>query len=124
MKKIILISTLFLCCLLLNGQDIKSDSIKFTYCELVGSTRLLSNKVTVQIDFGQATKFFSDKRYKDPETGKPVIFNSMIDALNFMGKDKWEFVQAYIVTEGSGTSSQNVYHFLLKKLTSLVDKEK
>ena len=87
----------------------------------MGIGRLLSNKVTVQIDFGQVTRFFSEKRYKDPETGKPVIFKPMIDALNFMGKDKWEFKQAYIVTEGSGTSSQNVYHSLLKKLTSLVD---
>ena len=112
---------MLLFCFYLKGQDIKSDSTKFTYCELVGTGRLLSNKVTVQIDFGQVTKFFSDNRYKDPTTGKPVIFNSMIDALNFMGKDGWEFVQAYIVTEGSGTGSQNVYHFLLKKLTSVVE---
>ncbi|HEY5591672.1 MAG TPA: hypothetical protein VIK55_11715 [Paludibacter sp.] len=124
MKKIILIFVMLLFCFYLKGQDIKSDSTKFTYCELVGTGRLLSNKVTVQIDFGQVTKFFSDNRYKDPTTGKPVIFNSMIDALNFMGKDGWEFVQAYIVTEGSGTGSQNVYHFLLKKLTSVLEKEK
>jgi hypothetical protein len=124
MKKAILSIIIVLICTLSKGQDIKADSTKFTYCELVGTGRLLSNKVTVQIDFGQITKFFSDNRYKDPTTGKPVIFNSMIDALNFMGKDGWEFVQAYIVTEGSGTSSQNVYHFLLKKLTSAVEKEK
>jgi hypothetical protein len=124
MKKIIFSIVFILFYTLSNGQDIKSDSTKFTYCELVGTGRLLSNKVTVQIDFGQVTKFFSDNRYKDPTTGKPVIFNSMIDALNFMGKDGWEFVQAYIVTEGSGTGSQNVYHFLLKKLTSVLEKEK
>ena len=124
MKKIIFSIVFILFYTLSNGQDIKSDSTKFTYCELVGTGRLLSNKVTVQIDFGQVTKFFSDNRYKDPTTGKPVIFNSMIDALNLMGKDGWEFVQAYIVTEGSGTGSQNVYHFLLKKLTSVLEKEK
>lgn len=38
-------------------------------------------------------------------------FNSMIDALNYMGEDGWEFVQAYIVTTGE----INVYHWLLKK---------
>lgn len=122
MRTFILTIGMLMFCLILTGQDIKSDSTKFTYCELVGTGRILSNKVTVQIDFGQVQKFFSDKRYKDPETGKPVVFNSMMDALNFMGKDRWEFVQAYIVTEGSATSSQNVYHFLLKKLTSLVEK--
>jgi hypothetical protein len=83
----------------------------------------LSNKVTVQIDFGQVQKFFSDNRYKDPATGKPFVFNSMIDALNFMGKDGWEFVQAYVVTEGGGTTAQNVYHFLLKKQTLLIEKQ-
>ena len=124
MRTFILTTTMLMFCLLLKGQEIKSDSIKFTYCELVGTGRFLSNKVTVQIDFGQVTKFFSDNRYKDPASGKRVIFNSMIDALNFMGKDGWELVQAYIVTEGSGSSVQSVYHFLLKKLTSLVEKEK
>lgn len=41
-----------------------------------------------------------------------------------MGKDEWEFVQAYIVTLGSGAGSQNIYHFLLKKQTSLIEKDK
>jgi hypothetical protein len=123
MKKLILVFAGFIFCLLLKGQDIKSDSTKFTYCELVGTGKLFSNKVTVEIDFGQSRKFFSDNRYKDPSTGKPVVFNSMIDALNFMGKNYWEFVQAYIITEGSGSTSQNVYHFLLKKRTSLLEKD-
>lgn len=124
MKTFMLTIAMLLFCTLIKGQNIKSDSTKFTYCELVGTAKFLSNKVTVEIDFGQTTKFFSDRRYKDPSTGKPVVFNSMVDALNFMGKDSWEFVQAYIVTIGSSTSSQNVYHFLLKKQTSLLEKEK
>ncbi len=35
----------------------------------------------------------------------------MIDALNYMGEQGWEFVQAYIVT----IDQQNVYHWMLKK---------
>ena len=38
-------------------------------------------------------------------------FNSMVDAMNWMGSMGWEFVQAYVVTVGN----QNVYHWLLKK---------
>ena len=38
-------------------------------------------------------------------------FNSMVDAMNYMGKRNWEFEQAYVVT----TSNQNVYHWLLSK---------
>ena len=124
MKTFFFTTALLIFCFLLKGQDIKSDSTKFTYCELVGTGKLFSTKVTVAIDFGQERKLFSDNRYKDPETGKPYVFNSMIDALNFMGKNRWELVQAYIITEGSGSTTQNVYHFLLKKQTSLIEKEK
>lgn len=105
-------------CLSLKGQDLKSDSTKFTYCEIVGTGKLFSKKVTVEIDFGQETKFFSDNRYKDPATGKPYVFNSMVDALNFMGKNKWEFVQAYTIGDAQ---SGYVYHFLMKKQTALID---
>lgn len=71
----------------------------------------MSTKVPIEISFGQRVKAFDDNRLKDTQTGKPVVFNSMIDALNFMGKQGWEFAQAYIITE----SNQNVYHYLLKK---------
>jgi hypothetical protein len=83
---------------------------KFVYCEIVGTAKILSNKVTIQIDLGQKAKYFEDKRLKD-NSGNPIIFNSMIDALNFMGKQGWDFAQAYTVTIGQS----NVYHYLLKK---------
>jgi hypothetical protein len=120
MKKTILFSLILFSCFLLKGQDVKSDSTKFTYCEIVGTKKLLSTKVTVVIDFGQSTKWFSDNRYKDPATGKPYVFNSMVDALNFMGINRWEFVQAYTIGD-----AQNgyVYHFLLKRQTSSLDNE-
>lgn len=62
MRTLILATTMLMVCFLLKGQDIKSDSTKFTYCELVGIGKLMSNKVTVEIDFGQVQKFFSDNR--------------------------------------------------------------
>lgn len=83
---------------------------KYVYCEIMGREKLLSSKVSVDIDFGQSVSFWMpDRRYKD-EDGKPVTFNSMVDAMNFMGSLGWEFVQAYVVT----VSNQNVYHWLLK----------
>jgi hypothetical protein len=93
---------------------------EYTYSEIVGTEKLLSKKVTVEIDFGQKTtlNFFGTTKglkYIDPATGKPVVFNSMVDAMNFMGKNGWEFIQAFAVTEGSGGLAQNVYHFLLKR---------
>ena len=84
---------------------------KFVYSEIVGTAKFMSTKVTIEISFGQRVKTFNDNRMKDPQTGKAIVFNSMIDALNFMGKQGWEFAQAYIITE----SNVNVYHYLLKK---------
>ncbi|MBT1698361.1 hypothetical protein KK083_15835 [Fulvivirgaceae bacterium PWU4] len=105
----ILFITIFICSpLLLRAQP---DTVKYSYCELIGTARLFSNKVTIDIDFGEAKNVWLDNRVRDEQTGKVRIFNSMVDALNYMGSDGWEFVQAYVVTVGQ----QNVYHWLLKK---------
>ncbi len=106
-------SFLILFCLLflsITASKICAQGTKYSYCELVGTQMFLSNKVMVAIDFGQETKFFQSNVYKDETTGKPKIFNSMVDALNFMGEKGWEFVQAYVVT----TNNQNVYRWLLR----------
>ena len=39
----------------------------------------------------------------------------MVDALNYMALFGWKFEQAYVITESSGMSKQNVYHYLLSK---------
>lgn len=85
------------------------------YCELLGTQGLLTKKVTVSVDFGQQSKLFSNETLVD-EQGKVIVFNSMVDAMNYMGRLGWEFEQAYVVTIGSGTSSSNVYHWLLSKV--------
>ncbi len=72
---------------------------------------MLSKKVDVELDFGQSSKFFQDDRIVDPKTGKPKTFNSMVDALNFMGTLGWEFVQAYVVTSGD----QSIYRWLVRR---------
>jgi hypothetical protein len=94
-------------------NDTPIRDIDVEYVQIVGTTRILSNKLTIEIDFGQENKLFSsdkDTRVKDAN-GKNMIFNSMIDALNFMTKNGYEFVQAYTVV----VSNQNVYHYLLRK---------
>lgn len=109
MKKLLLL--IFLFPALCFAQEAKPTNEM--YAEIVGTSKLFSNKVTVEIDYGQATKFFhADKnRIVDEETGKVKVFNSMVDAMNFMGTMGWEFVQAYVITSGS----TNVYHWLMKK---------
>lgn len=86
----------------------------YKYCEIIGFNKAFSTKMNVRIDFGQATKLFEDKRMRDPKTNDLIVFNSMIDALNFMAKDEWKFIQAYVTVDGVNTVSSEV-HWVLQK---------
>jgi len=117
MKKQFFSLCLFLLCLITamsqTVNDIPIRDIDVEYVQIVGTSRILSTKLTIEIDFGQENKLFSsdkDTRVKDAN-GKNMIFNSMIDALNFMTKNGYEFVQAYALA----ITNQNVYHYLLRK---------
>jgi hypothetical protein len=102
------LSTAF--CQTVNDKPVSEIDVE--YVQIVGTAKLLSQKVNIQIDFGQEDKLFNakDTQVKD-ENGKLMTFNSMIDALNFMSKNGYDFVDAYTTT----ISNQNVYHYLLKK---------
>ncbi len=104
---VIIVASLFLFALSASAQS-------KVYCELLGTQKFLSTKVTVSVDFGQERKFFGDNRMVDAD-GKVQEFNSMVDAMNYMGTLGWEFEQAYVVTVGSGAGASNVYHWLLSK---------
>lgn len=110
MKKVLLLMMVFLP-LALFSQESKGHKV---FCELLGTAKFMSAKINVQVDFGQNP--YKDSRIVD-ENGKTKTFNSMVDAMNFMGSLGWEFEQAYVVTVGS----QNVYHWLLSK--TITDEE-
>ena len=82
------------------------------YCMIVGSKVLLKKKVTVQVDFGQGINGWKPKESMLKNSkGKPIKFESMIDALNYMSSQGWRFVDAYALTVGN----QNVYHWIMSK---------
>lgn len=107
MKKLFTLMMLASCTLVSAQKTCK------VFCELLGHEKLLSNKVTVTVDFGQETSFWrgASDQYLVDDKGKAIKFNSMVDAMNYMGRRGWEFEQAYVVT----VSNQNVYHWLLSK---------
>ena len=109
---IMILNSFYLCSQTVNGVPIAD--INTEYVQIVGTAKLLSQKVSIEIDFGQENKLFNarDTQFRNKD-GKLVIFNSMIDALNFMSENGYDFVDAYTIT----ISSQNVYHYLLKKRT-------
>src|SRR5258705_11684796 len=90
----------------INGYS-QQDSTKVKqYCEVVATARLLSNKVTIDIDYGEERSIWKDHRLRDDE-GKLKKFNSVIDAINYLGKDGWKLVNAFPVSTGNGPM---VYH--------------
>jgi hypothetical protein len=93
-------------------NDIPIKDIDVQYIEIVGTGKIFSTKLTIQIDFGQHDKVFrtKDTQVKDLD-GKLMIFNSMVDAMNFFGTNGYEFEQAYVVT----VSNSNIYHYLMRK---------
>jgi len=106
-------------------KPVSLDTLKgdrFVYAQIVGTGRMLSTKVDVEIDYGQEKKLFNpdDNRIMDEQTGKAKKFNSMVDAMNYMGVLGWEFVQAYVVT----TNGSNVYHWLMKRYVNGIDNPK
>jgi hypothetical protein len=90
----------------------QTDSVQVEqFCQMIASPRLLSNKVTIDIDFGDEKKFWSDTRLRDWE-GKVKKFNTIIDAMNFMGREGWSFINAYPVRNGD----TEIFHFAFRKL--------
>jgi hypothetical protein len=84
------------------------------YALLVGTQKMIGNKVTITIDYGQATTFFENTARTMQvidKDGNATKFNSIIDACNYMSSKGWVYVNAY-----SASSKQGIcYHYLFKK---------
>lgn len=86
------------------------DSTKVEqYCRLVAQNRLLSNRVNIDLDFGEERRLFSDNRMRDEETGKLKKFNTVVDALNYMGSQGWILVNAFPVNDGTNSTTLHYY---------------
>lgn len=114
MKNLIMIIVLMLSTSLfsqtVNGTPIKDLDVE--YVRIVGTSNALNTKVTIDLEFGQQNKLLSSKDTKILNTdGTVLVLNSMVDALNFMDANGYEFVTAYAITIGT----QNVYHYLMRK---------
>ena len=106
--KIILFSMLLLGGLSLHAQTDTSGVEQ--YCQLMATQRLLSNKVTIDIDFGDEKSYWKDSRLTTAD-GKVKKFNTIIDAMNYMGQAGWTFISVYPVHMGS----TDIFHFAFKK---------
>jgi hypothetical protein len=92
-----------------NGVNI--NALDISYCELVGfDFGLMKSRLMINIDYGQSFSFGQSMNVESKK-GKLLIFNSMIDALNFMEKNGWQYINQYAISN----SNNKVYHILLKR---------
>jgi len=90
------------------AQDAGPQQTK-EYCLVVGH-ETITGKVKVSVDFGTQSRYAN--RLLKGADGKPIKFESMVVALNYMNADGWEFVSAYPVSMVTGGS---VYHYLMQR---------
>ncbi len=77
----------------------------YRYCQLIMQPRPFSAKVNITVDYGQETKFFQDTRLRDEQSGKLVKFNSIIDALNYMAEQGWEYLDSYTTNTANNATT-------------------
>lgn len=116
MKKIIIFATLQIAAL---NSIAQYDTTKVEqYCQIIVTPALLSNKVTIDLDFGEQKSYWRDERLRTFD-GKLKKFNTIIDALNFMGKEGWSFINAYSIK----IANTQIYHYAFRKLIYKADLE-
>ena len=108
MKKLLLLS--FLVPLLASAQT--DTTVAEQYCSVNVYPRALSNRVTIEVDYGEARSVWKNNRLKD-EGGNVVKFNSYIDAMNYMGKQGWKLVNSMLIT--TGTTNTGYYSYVFRK---------
>jgi hypothetical protein len=120
MKKIVFLLSVVFAATLCNAQSVMPKTIE-QYCSLNVMPRLLSNKVNIDVDYGNPRKLFSfkDNRVKDDD-GKAKKFNTAVEALNYMSSQGWKLVNAMAITE----SGNAVYRYIMKREIEVTEEER
>jgi len=92
----------------------KISELNAPFIQAVGTTKLMKPfQVTLYLDFGQISKVSETKKghVYNESTGKLMSFNGMMDVMNMMDKNGYEYVDAYTVS----TQGASVYHYIYRK---------
>ena len=99
------------------AQEIsEANSTKYVYCEMIDSG---GANVTISVDYGQEKNHWKGNTLKDEQTGKARVFNTTVDALNYLGEDGWELVNVYITSNPHNLTTN---HWIFKKKVSKKEK--
>jgi hypothetical protein len=82
------------------------------YCEVKFQSPLFSGKVAIDMNHGNKKNMHQENLLRD-EQGKAILFRTVIEALNYMGRKGWTLVNVYPITPAGTTPT---YYYLFKKL--------
>ena len=81
------------------------------FCDLISRKKFLGFEESITIDYGERDSIWLDETIYSLTKKDLKKYNSIIDALNYMGSEGWEVINSY-------SASQTPYiieHYILKK---------
>lgn len=81
------------------------------FCDLMSSKKFLGTEEILTINYGDRDSLWLDKSMYNKISKQIKKYNSIIDALNYMGSEGWETLRSYSTSHNSYT----VEHYVLKK---------
>lgn len=107
MKKVLLFALFAVFSLVVNAQNYKNDGKPYAfYCQLVGFKNLAA-----QLRLKVLWNNMKDENNLRDENGKKIEFTTMVDAMNYMSKRGWDYVECVTYKEGTN----NVVHYIFRK---------
>jgi len=101
------------------GQTANEHKSYFIYAEMLTYYSKKDKGYNVALDTGQVeSSRFKDNLLVNVQSGEALVFNSRIDALNYLSRQGWELQEVYVTnyTDINGGSSFDRHWILRKKL--------
>ncbi len=81
------------------------------FCDLISKKKFLGTEETIMINYGNRDSLWIDKKIYTLMSKDLKKYNSIIDALNYMGSEGWKTINTY----SSSHNSYTIEHYILKK---------
>ena len=81
------------------------------FCDLISKKKFLGTEETIIVNYGNRDSLWVDQKIYTLAASELKSYNSIIDALNYMGNEGWETINSYSTSH----NSYIVEHYILKK---------
>ena len=88
----------------------ENDKIE-VFCDLVSTKKFLGRTHSITINYGNRDSLWLDQKIQSLTETELKKYNSIIDALNYMGNEGWKTISSY----STSYNSYIVEHYILKK---------